>query len=176
MGLYLGSGQKMAICSVPDGYVKPTSTKTEATYTPSISDQTIASGTYLTGVQTIKGDSNLVAENIAEGVSIFGVTGTHSGSISGGGGSVEMCTLTLIGESPLPVNSMVYYVDGSSSVKSVEPPDFGDSISVVVQKNSIVFSQGISAIPTGDINSVGYLVNGGTRAFFIFGTASITSM
>lgn len=54
--------------------------KTAATYTPSTSNQTIASGTYLTGTQTIKGDSNLKAENIKSGVSIFGVTGAHSGA------------------------------------------------------------------------------------------------
>lgn len=54
-------------------------TKAATTYTPSTSNQTIASGTYLTGTQTIKGDTNLKAENIASGVSIFGVTGTHSG-------------------------------------------------------------------------------------------------
>lgn len=46
------------------------------TYTPSITNQTISAGTYLTGVQTIKGDSNLVAGNIKSGVSIFGVSGT----------------------------------------------------------------------------------------------------
>ena len=45
--------------------------------TPSTSDQTIDAGKYLTGVQTIQGDSDLVAENIKEGVSIFGITGTH---------------------------------------------------------------------------------------------------
>ena len=52
------------------------------TITPGTTNQTIASGKYLTGVQTIKGDANLVASNIAEGISIFGVTGTHVG---GGG-------------------------------------------------------------------------------------------
>lgn len=53
-------------------------TKSAATIIPSTTDQTIAAEQYLTGIQTIKGDSNLVAENIASGVSIFGVTGTHS--------------------------------------------------------------------------------------------------
>lgn len=47
------------------------------TITPSTSDKTIASGRYLTGTQTIKGDANLVAGNIKKGVSIFGVSGTH---------------------------------------------------------------------------------------------------
>lgn len=49
------------------------------TITPTTSDQTIAAGKYLTGAQTIKGDANLVAANIADGVTIFDVTGTHSG-------------------------------------------------------------------------------------------------
>ena len=46
------------------------------TITPSTTNQTIASGKYLTGVQTIKGDANLVASNIISGKSIFGVVGT----------------------------------------------------------------------------------------------------
>ena len=46
------------------------------TITPSTTNQTIASGKYLTGVQTIKGDANLVASNIVSGKSIFGVVGT----------------------------------------------------------------------------------------------------
>lgn len=50
-------------------------TKAAATITPSTSNQTISSGTYLTGVQTILGDANLVSSNIISGKSIFGVAG-----------------------------------------------------------------------------------------------------
>lgn len=70
------------------GYLAANSTKTlqlttksAATITPSTSNQTIAAGQYLTGIQTIKGDSNLIPENIASGVSIFGITGTHESNI-----------------------------------------------------------------------------------------------
>ena len=59
--------------------------KSAATYTPGTSDQSIASGQYLSGTQTIKGDANLVAGNIKSGVSIFGVTGTYAGGGSSGG-------------------------------------------------------------------------------------------
>lgn len=59
--------------------------KSAATYTPGTSDQSIASGQYLSGTQTIKGDANLVAGNIKSGVNIFGVTGTYAGSGSSGG-------------------------------------------------------------------------------------------
>ena len=50
------------------------------TITPSTSNQTISSGKYLSGTQTIKGDSNLVASNIKSGVSIFGVSGNYTGN------------------------------------------------------------------------------------------------
>lgn len=50
--------------------------KSAATYTPGTSSQTIAAGQYLSGAQTILGDTNLVATNIKDGVSIFGTTGS----------------------------------------------------------------------------------------------------
>lgn len=53
-------------------------TKAAETYTPSTSSQTIPAGQYLTGAQTIKGDANLVAANIASGKSIFGVAGSYT--------------------------------------------------------------------------------------------------
>lgn len=50
----------------------------EATiYTPTTIDQTIANGYYLSGIQTIKGDSNLIAGNIKKGITLFGITGTY---------------------------------------------------------------------------------------------------
>ena len=58
---------------------KQLTTQASKTITPSTSSQTaVASGVYTTGAVTVAGDANLKAENIAEGVSIFGVTGTHS--------------------------------------------------------------------------------------------------
>ena len=54
-------------------------TKAAQTYTPTTSNQTIYSGRWLTGNQTIKGDANLVASNIKKDVQIFGVTGSYEG-------------------------------------------------------------------------------------------------
>lgn len=111
----------ITVAAIPSTYVKPTTKKAATTYTPGTSNQTIAAGTYCSGAQTIKGDSNLVAANIKKGVSIFGVTGTHEGgedldaviseqatlitslqtalenkaSGGSGGGSVETCSLVI---------------------------------------------------------------------------------
>ena len=57
------------------------------TVTPSTADQTAAAkGVFTTGAVTVKGDANLKAENIADGVRIFGVTGSHKG-----GNIIETC-------------------------------------------------------------------------------------
>ena len=66
--------------------------KSATTYTPTTHNQTISAGVYLSGTQTIKGDNNLIAENIKSGVSIFGVTGTM---ISNSG--IQLPTLTNTG-------------------------------------------------------------------------------
>lgn len=51
-----------------------------ATYTPSTTDQVISSGKYLAGDQTLLGDSNLVADNIRKNITLFGITGTYTGT------------------------------------------------------------------------------------------------
>lgn len=84
------------------------------TITPGTAVKTIAAGKYLEGVQTIAGDSNLVAANIAKGKSIFGVTGTYEpASISNILGKSIKC----IGykefsgsEANIPYGSSKYYV------------------------------------------------------------------
>lgn len=76
---YVSSGTKTA--------TRQLATQTAQTITPGTQNKTIASGVYLTGTQTIKGDANLVAANIKKGVSIFGVPGSldvSSGGSSGG--------------------------------------------------------------------------------------------
>lgn len=61
------------------------SSKSAQTYTPTTSDQTIAAGQYLAGAQTVKGDANLVAGNIKQGVSVFGVEGSLTPGITPSG-------------------------------------------------------------------------------------------
>ena len=78
---YVSTGTKSA--------TKQLATQEAQTITPGTSDKTIASGRYLVGTQTIKGDANLVAGNIKSGVSIFGVAGTYEGSGSGGYATID---------------------------------------------------------------------------------------
>ena len=82
------------------------SSKASATYTPGTADQTIASGQYLSGTQTIKGDANLVAENIKSGVPIFGVEGSYT--------SDATATAEYI------VKGKTAYVNGSKITGSIE--------------------------------------------------------
>ena len=67
---YVSAGTKSA--------TKQLTVQAAQTITPGTANQTIASGRYLTGNQTIAGDANLVAANIKSGVSIFGVAGSYS--------------------------------------------------------------------------------------------------
>lgn len=72
--ILVGKGAYGADGSVIEGGIP---SKAAATITPGVSAQTIAAGQYLAGAQTIAGDANLVAANIAKGKSIFGVSGTY---------------------------------------------------------------------------------------------------
>ena len=100
---YVSSGTAGTV-SVSGSNTSQLTTQAAQTITPTTTNQTIASGKYLTGVQTIEGIvcTNLTAENIAEGVtvkigtatdddSVASVTGTHSG---GGGNYTVTVSLT----------------------------------------------------------------------------------
>ena len=66
-------------------------TEKEKEVTPTKDGVTVSPKTgYLLSTVKVKGDNNLIPENIAEGVSIFGINGTHSG-----GASIETCTVNL---------------------------------------------------------------------------------
>ena len=87
---YVSSGTAGTI-TVDGSHTMQLTTKAATTYTPTTTDQTIAKGTYLTGIQTISGDANLIASNIKNGTSIFGVTGSYTG---GGTSNVVQGTFT----------------------------------------------------------------------------------
>lgn len=74
------------------------------TITPGTTDKTISSGKYLSGTQTIKGDSKLVASNIKSGISILGVTGTYTGSSSGSSSGSGLPNTIIAGDTPVIAN------------------------------------------------------------------------
>lgn len=164
---YVSAGTKSA--------TKQLTIQAAQTITPSTMDKTISSGRYLTGTQTIKGDANLVAENIKNGVSIFGITGSYEAGESGGSGEgIETCVLTLYTSGPIVGEVIVYYINGSSSVQNSSfSPNFKQTVEVTIMKNSIVFTAGSSIECSGDATRLdGYY---GYNAFFISGDATLSS-
>ena len=124
---------------VPGGTKSAThqlTTQGAKTVTPGTSNQTaVASGRYTTGDVVVAGDANLVPENIAEGVSIFGVEGTHSG---GGGGDVA--TLTIDAS-----NYYMYaYADENGSLVHEEGSSASFALTVPVPQVVVVIATGLS--------------------------------
>lgn len=138
------------------------------TVTPGTSTQTaVTSGRYTTGTVQVAGDANLKPENIAEGVNIFGVMGTHGG---------EFVTGTFKSGSYYPI--ILYPTQKESEGYSYAVVGMGASIIIDEQipKYSLVFanpgdkltiSGGITRVNT--YNFVGQDVN----FFFVSGDFTI---
>lgn len=144
------------------------------TITPGTADQTIASGRYLTGVQTIKGDANLKAANIVSGVSIFGVAGTAETGGGGGDTTLETCSLSVV--TMLSYNPMIAYVTVEDGV---EKAAVSTEIEITVdnlKKGSmvVIYARNNSSDSTkGAIASVGYSDDYLGLAYWVTGDASI---
>jgi hypothetical protein len=89
-----GSGTAGTITAKVASTLQLSPTQGAQTITPTTSNQTIAAGRWLTGAQTIKGDSNLVAANIVSGKSIFGVAGGAGKGLLYKTGTVETASST----------------------------------------------------------------------------------
>lgn len=138
-GGYYSKGSKTATMDLTTIYT----TK----YTPGRYDQIIAEGTYLAGDQIIKGDYNLVPENIKKDVSIFGVTGTYEGS-GGGSSNIETCTVTYNPNSPAaPDSCQIKYTDNTGKIHTTNYNPM-QSIEIICQKNTLIFFEGFPVSPT----------------------------
>ena len=90
------------------------------TITPGTANKTIAAGRYLSGTQTIAGDSDLIGSNIKSGVNLFRVAGTLAG----------METTTLRAVDTFGSEATLYYCDGTDS--------FGTSLSSTEQSFTVL--------------------------------------
>ena len=148
-GGIVASGSKSATKQLP--------TQAAKTVTPGTTNQTaVASGRYTTGAVTVKGDANLKAENIAEGVSIFGVSGTFSGS------GPENATVSFNSSGFTVPGASIYYVN-SNQLKVLSITNIKGKL--YAQKNSFLF---IDSNIFGVLNGNAQLVKGGNYGSEVF--------
>mgnify|MGYP007057673606 CR=1 FL=1 len=154
---YVSSGTAGTV-SVSGSNTAQLTTQAAQTIHPSTTDQTIASGKYLTGTQTVKGVllSNLSAENIKKDVvvkvgdstdddCVTSVTGTYEG----GGASTTNVSFTA-GD----LNTCVYYVDsnGTAQTWSIDPIDPDTNFSATVPSKSLLTATCRSGAPSNYSN------------------------
>ena len=131
-------------------------------YTPSINNQEITSGQYLSGNQTILGDVNLTSSNIKNGVTIFGVEGTMQEGIDTSDANATATDLLL---------NKTAYVNGekiTGIIESLEATEY-----VPTTTNQIINSgQYISKDQTilGDANLISENIKSGITIFNITGS------
>lgn len=132
------------------------------TVTPTTTNQTaVASGRYVTGDVVVAGDANLKAKNIAEGVSIFGVTGTHSG----GGG--EAVTVSIKPNNPYTV----FYTNASGELVNEFHPS-----TISVLKNTVLGANASARNATGGVTIVATMggSDGGASVMLVTDHGAVT--
>ena len=154
---------------------KQLTTQAAKTITPGTSDQTIASATYLTGVQTIKGDANLIAGNIKSGVSIFGVAGNYAGGSSSGSSMIMKSgttTSTTINTGLSNISVIVIYKDSFTATGLIQGIYITDEDTLHYTYCSLYsYFQKQCATSTSTASSV----SGGTFTLGTSGTSGLSS-
>lgn len=158
---YVPGGTKSSTKQLP--------TQAAKTVTPTTTNQTaVASGRYTTGDVVVAGDANLTAENIAEGVSIFGVTGTFEGASS----DVVVGTLHYAGG--ISSSMSIAYFDGQQPISA----DLSGNQTIYVAKGSLLaFYGGNFQSITGDViaaqNNPSSTILGGIMSYLVNGDFTI---
>jgi hypothetical protein len=143
------------------------SSKAAATYTPGTTNQTIAAGQYLSGAQTIAGDTDLISANIKAGANIFGVAGNSNVVDTTAGTAVATDILS----------GKIAFVDGAQVTGTI-PSKVAATITPGTVDQSIAANQFLAGIQTilGDADLIAANIISGKTIFNVAGTASITSL
>lgn len=134
--------------------------KDAATYTPGTADQYINAEQYLSGAQKIAGDANLKAGNIAQGKSIFGVTGTFTNDANATAESMQL------GVSAYVKGARVVGTAPIQAAKTVTPTTTEQT---AVASGS--FTSGAVKV-AGDANLVAENIKSGVSIFGVAGAAA----
>lgn len=141
-------------------------TQAAKTVTPGTTAQTaVAAGRYVTGDVDVAGDANLVPENIAEGVSIFGVQGTHSG------GTFDGATVTFIDNVSFGGGLLVYALNPQLEVVRLDNP--GTLTIAVGTIAAVSFGKFAALYETGDVEIL--FGTEGAGAVYVNGDGTITA-
>lgn len=148
------------------------------TIRPSSEDQIISAGVFLSGDQTISGDENLIAGNIKEGVSIFGVTGIYAGDGIQYTWGKYNASQELV-ETTVTNQTISYYNPSGTDLSNYnwDTVKYADSYEIANNSISLVNPSSLTVSDTSD-NSVllgKYIQTGyNNKFYFIPSNASIT--
>ena len=140
------------------------------TIIPTTANQTIAVNTYLTGVQTIAGDTDLTASNIKHGIDIFGVTGTFQTRIGNLTASINSRGRTMT-FSNVVSNPLAFAIIVETSETSISESSYGGVTSVIYDGSTIYCSY---ARRTGNKAASMYSVSSGVTSNYSGTTLTVT--
>jgi len=181
---YVSSGTSGTV-SVSGSNTSQLSVQAATTFHPSTTDQTISSGKYTTGTQTIKGvvATNLLAENIVEGVTIKIGDSTDddcvasvTGTASSGGGMVVVETTDEHGGTIVEITGEEIKLQAKTNIspttssQTIEPDNGYTGLSSV-QINAMPSG---SATAPNSISGTSATVSTGTNTLTLTKTVSVT--
>lgn len=137
------------------------SRKTAQTYTPGTSNQTISAGQYLSEIQTILGDPDLISANIKAGITIFGVSGNSNVVDTSAGDAAANHILS----------GKKAYVDGSLVTGNI-PSKNAATITPGTSNQTISANQYLSGVQTilGDSDLISGNIREGKNIFGVIGS------